>query len=64
MTTPLNNGGIRSDEALIAEIVDGKIVLSREFAHRSLRDRAAEYGGRLNLSDEIQWDEPAGSEVW
>ena len=60
----LNRAGIRPDEVLTAEIVDGKIVLSREFAHRSLRERAAEYGGRLNLSDEIQWDEPAGSEVW
>lgn len=60
----LKSAGIRPDETLTAEVVDGKIVLSRAFVHRSLRERAAEYGGQLNLSDEIQWGAPAGSEVW
>ena len=60
----LKSAGMRPDETLDAEIVDGKIVLSRRFTHRSLRERAAEYGGQLNLSDEVQRDAPVGSEVW
>ena len=49
---------------LTAEISDGKIILSRGFRHRSLKERAAEYGGKLNLSEEIDWGEPMGDEVW
>ena len=60
----LKSAGFRPDEVLTAEASDGKIVLSRAFTHRSLRERAAAYGGQLNLSDELQRDEPVGSEVW
>ena len=60
-----NSQGIRfSKEFLTAEISDEKIVLSRSFRHRSLKERAAEYGGKLNLSEEIDWGEPMGDEVW
>ena len=40
------------------------IILTSGFRHRSLKERAAEYDGKLNLSDEIDWGEPTGSEVW
>lgn len=60
----LKNAGFQPDDMLTAEIVDGKIVLSRSFQHRSLKERAAEYGGKLNLSNEINWGEPNGDEVW
>ena len=52
------------EDTLNAEIVDGKIVLTPTFRHRSLRERAAEFDGQLNLAEEIEWDEPVGSEVW
>ena len=39
-------------------------VESDTFRHRSLKERAAEYGGQLNLSDEVDWGDPAGSEPW
>ena len=60
----LNEAGFSVNETLTAEIVNGQIVLSRTFRHRSLKERAAEYGGRLNLSDEMEREEPVGSEVW
>ena len=60
----LCEAGFASDETLTAEIINGQIILSRVFRHRSLKERAAEYGGQLNLSDEIDWNEPVGSEVW
>ena len=31
---------------------------------RSLKERADEYGGELNLSPEMERDEPVGREVW
>ena len=60
----LREAGIAMEDMLNAEIVNGQIVLTPVFRHRSLRERAAEFNGELNLSDEIEWDEPVGSEVW
>ena len=60
----LREAGITMDDVLNAEIVNGQIILTPVFRHRSLRERAAEFNGELNLSDEIEWDEPVGSEVW
>ena len=59
----LREAGITMDETLNAEIINGQIVLTPVFRHRSLRERAAEFNGALNLSDEIEWDEPVGNEV-
>ena len=60
----LREAGISMEDTLNAEIVNGQIILTPMFRHRSLRERAAEFNGELNLSDEIEWDEPVGSEVW
>ena len=60
----LREAGVSADDTLNAEIIDGRIVLTPVFRHRSLRERAADFGGNLNLSDEIEWDEPVGSEMW
>ena len=56
--------GISPSDTLSAEIVDGSIVLRKQFAHRTLEQRAAAYGGELHLSDELPAAEPLGSEVW
>ena len=60
----LRSAGLSENATLDAEIVDGKIVLTPSLTHRSLRERAAEYGGQLNLSEEIERAEPVGTEVW
>ncbi len=60
----LREAGLATEDSLNAEIVNGQIILTPAFRHRSLRERAAEFNGELNLSDEIEWDEPVGSEVW
>lgn len=59
----LKSAGFSSDDILNAEIKDGKIILSRDFQHRSLKERAAKYNGQLNLSDELERSEPVGNEV-
>ena len=60
----LRQANISLNETLQAEIQDQKIVISKGFRHRSLEERAAVFGGRLNLSPEVEWPERAGDEVW
>ena len=60
----LARAGVKEGDRLNAEIVNGQIIMTPEFRHRSLKERAEEYGGRLNLSEEIIREEPAGNEVW
>ena len=60
----LERAGLSQNDTVNAEIIDGRIVLTPAFLHRSLKERAAAYGGQLNLSDEMPREEPAGSEVW
>ena len=60
----LRQAGVSLDDTLNAEIVNGQIVLTPQFRHRSLKERAAEYGGQLHLSEEMERERPAGSEVW
>ena len=56
--------GISMDEWLDIKVSDGVIMLSRTFRHKTLEERAAEYGGQLNLDGEGEWREPVGREVW
>ncbi len=55
---------IHLDEYLNVEIVDGNIVLSKTFKHKTLEDRAKESGEEFEPLEEIDWGEPAGREVW
>ena len=34
------------------------------FSHKTLEERIAEYGGKLNLDGEYDWGEDKGREVW
>lgn len=60
----LREAGIAPDDTLTAEIINGQIVLTPSFRHRSLKERAAAFGGDLKLSAEMERDEPVGTEVW
>lgn len=60
----LMRAGLSVNDTLYAEIIDGRIILTPKFRHRSLRERAAFYNGQLNLSDEVIREEPEGNEVW
>lgn len=60
----LLRAGLSVNDTLTADIIDGKIILTPEFRHRSLRERAAFYDGKLNLSDEIPREDTEGNEVW
>lgn len=48
----LQEAGISLNEVLDITASNGIITLSRPFKHKTLEQRAAEYGGKLNLDGE------------
>ena len=60
----LQDVGISLNEILNIEIVNGAILLTKCFAHKTLEERAREFGGELNLDGEYDWGEPVGREIW
>lgn len=47
--------GNQINEFLDVEVSDGVITLARQFRHKTLEDRAAEYDGKLMLDGEYDW---------
>ena len=60
----LNEAQISVNDILEVKVSDGQILLAKAFRHRSLEERAKEYGGKLNLDGEFDWGEPLGREAW
>lgn len=60
----LQDAGIAMNEVLDISASDGVITLTKTFRHKTLEERAAEYGGALNLDGEYDWSKPVGREVW
>lgn len=60
----LQDAGISLNEWLDITVSNGVITLSKVFRHRTLEERASEYGGQLNLDGECDWGEPVGREEW
>ena len=60
----LKAANIEVDDVLDIKISDGMIMLVKPFRHKSLEERAAEFGGKLNLDGEFDWGEPQGREIW
>ena len=60
----LNEAHISVNDILEVKVSDGHILLAKPFRHRTLEERAKEYGGKLNLDGEFDWGEPLGREVW
>ena len=60
----MKTAGLSVNDSLNVELVNGQIVLTPQFRHRSLQERAQDYDGKLNLSEELDWGEPEGTEEW
>ena len=57
--------GIQNNDILEIELMEGNIVLRKiKKQHRTLEERAKEYGGKLGPYDEFNWGEPVGRERW
>ena len=51
----------KKDRVNNLEIRPSKEVL---FQHKTLEERALEFGGKLNLDGEYDWGIPVGREIW
>ena len=60
----LKEANIQPNDSLEVRLDGSSIILTKAFPHRSLKERAAVFGGKLNLSDELERDDAVGSEVW
>ncbi len=60
----LDEAGFSVGEKIDARVENGAVVLTKVFRHKTLEERAAEYGGKLNLDGEGDWFTPMGNEVW
>ena len=56
---------IKANDLLDISVIDVNIVLKKiENRHRTLEERAKEYGGKLGPYEEYDWGEPVGRERW
>ena len=60
----LRDAGISLNEMLDISVSNGVIMIAKAFRHKTLEERAEEYGGKLNLDGEFDKGEPLGREVW
>ena len=60
----LQKANIGIDDVLDVSISDGMIMLIKPFRHKTLEERAAEFGGKLDLDGEFDWGMQVGREVW
>ena len=56
--------GFLPDDVLQIEAADGRIIISKQFVHKTLAERAEKFNGQLNLNEEVTWGDPVGNEVW
>jgi len=60
----LQEADVVIDEILDIKVSNGVIMLLKPFRHKTLEERAAQYGGWLNLDGEFDWGAPVGREIW
>lgn len=61
----LASAGIKNNDFLEVELMDGNIILKKtRKPHRTLEERAKEFGGRLGPYEEYDWRTPVGRERW
>jgi antitoxin MazE len=53
---------LKVSDILEISVEDDKIVLSKQFRHKSFEERLAEYNGKLTIAD-FDWGEPKGKEL-
>ena len=59
----LEDAGMRPDEKVTILVEKGKITLVKEKRHRTLEERAEDFGGKLGPYTEFDWGEPVGREI-
>ncbi len=60
----LEEAGMSPDEKVTILVEKGKITLMKDIRHRTLEERAAEFGGKIGPYTEFDWGEPIGREMF
>lgn len=61
----LTLAGVQKDDFLEVELLEGNIILRKaKKQHRTLEERAQEFGGKLGPYSEFDWGESVGRERW
>lgn len=60
----LESAGIRLNDILNIEVRNDEIILSKANRHKTLEERAEEFGGKLELEEKFDWGDPVGREQW
>ena len=60
----LQEADVAVNDVLNITVSNGVIMLAKPLRHKTLEERAAEFGGKLDLDGEFNWGEPAGREIW
>lgn len=61
----LGLAGIQNNDFVDIDLVEGNIVIKKaKMPHRTLEERAREYGGKVGPYEEFDWGEPVGRERW
>lgn len=53
---------LKVSDVLDIEIENDKIVLRKQFVHKSFEERLAEYNGEISVCD-FDWGDPVGREI-
>ena len=60
----LQEADVAVNDVLNITVSNGVIMLAKPLRHKTLEERAAEFGGKLDLDGEFNWGEPEGREIW
>lgn len=60
----LQTSGFEKDDVLDIKAYKGQIIITKPFRHKTLEERVAECGGKMDWDVENDWFEPVGREIW
>ena len=60
----MQEAGFEKDEILTVTVSKGQIILQKRFRQKTLKERMDEYGGKLELVEEMDFGEPGEGEIW
>ncbi len=60
----LSEAGLSVNDILEVKVMNGTILLAKQFRHKTLEERASQFDDDLHLDGEFDWGEPVGREIW
>ena len=60
----MKNCGFQMNDTLEMIATGQRIIIQKSFRHKTLEERAKDFGGKLGPYTEFEWGEPVGREIW